>query len=502
MSDENVIETGEGSAGEAKELDPETAAARADAFRPESERELDERQKRLRPSRRPGGPDLDAETDARRRRGRARDRADRAGAGARRVVAPVALLKNIALTDADTGGQTSTVGEPSAACSGDEIFVSGNWYATKSLDGGSSWSSSIRTRCCPRPAPTSAATRASATTRAATSSSGCCSTCATPTGTNVLRLAVKKGGTLADDSWHWWDFSPKATDAAWSAEWFDYPDLELSDNFLYLTTNSFEGEDWRRSVVFRFSLDELAASGELTYRHWSTTENFSLALRERRRRGDALREPQQPEPGARLLVAGGGRRPVVPRRRRVGVECGRLTWRGGPDGTNWLQRCDPRITGAWVANGKIGLAWTANRRGPRPYPYVRVVEIGEEVVDRDIWSPDYAYAYPSAAPNEQREIGITLFRGGNAINPEHLVGVWDGAAEKWDLQVTASGTNGPADNKWGDYLACRRALPDALELARDGLHARGRRHADGRRAADRRLQTVTTTFPRACPSPR
>ena len=54
-------------------------------------------------------------------------------------MAPVALLKNIALTDADTSGQTSTVGEPSAACSGDEIFVSGNWYATKSLDGGSSW---------------------------------------------------------------------------------------------------------------------------------------------------------------------------------------------------------------------------------------------------------------------------------------------------------------------------------------------------------------------------
>ena len=64
MSDENVIETGEGSAGEAKELDPETAAASADAFPPESGQELDERQERLRPSRRPGGPDLDAETEA------------------------------------------------------------------------------------------------------------------------------------------------------------------------------------------------------------------------------------------------------------------------------------------------------------------------------------------------------------------------------------------------------------------------------------------------------
>jgi hypothetical protein len=63
MSDRDVIETGEGSAGEAKELDPETAAARADAAR-ESQRELDERQDRLRTTRRSGGPDLDAETEA------------------------------------------------------------------------------------------------------------------------------------------------------------------------------------------------------------------------------------------------------------------------------------------------------------------------------------------------------------------------------------------------------------------------------------------------------
>lgn len=191
-------------------------------------------------------------------------------------MAPVALLKNIALTDTDTGGQTSTVGEPSAACSGDEIFVTGNWYATKSLDGGSSWRFVNPYTLLPSPG-----------------SDFCCdqSVSYDPSrnlflwllqyvqdskGTNVLRLAVKKGGTLADDSWHWWDFSPKATDAAWSAEWFDYPDVELSDNFLYLTTNSFEGEEWRRSVVFRCSLDELAAGGELTYRHWSTTENFSL----------------------------------------------------------------------------------------------------------------------------------------------------------------------------------------------------------------------------------
>jgi hypothetical protein len=64
MTDPDVIDTGEGNAGEAKELDPETAAARAEAFGRESRRELDERQERLRTTRRSGGPDLDAETEA------------------------------------------------------------------------------------------------------------------------------------------------------------------------------------------------------------------------------------------------------------------------------------------------------------------------------------------------------------------------------------------------------------------------------------------------------
>ena len=49
------------------------------------------------------------------------------------------LFGNIALSDADTGGQTSTVGEPSVANNGREILLTGNWYATRSLDGGASW---------------------------------------------------------------------------------------------------------------------------------------------------------------------------------------------------------------------------------------------------------------------------------------------------------------------------------------------------------------------------
>ena len=49
------------------------------------------------------------------------------------------LLRNIALPKSATSGQTSTVGEPSLANNGAQIYYSGNWYAARSLDDGASW---------------------------------------------------------------------------------------------------------------------------------------------------------------------------------------------------------------------------------------------------------------------------------------------------------------------------------------------------------------------------
>jgi hypothetical protein len=158
-------------------------------------------------------------------------------------------------------------------------------------------------------------------------------------------------------------------------------------------------------------------------------------------------------------------------------------WQGGdysaqgPDGTNWLKRCDPRITGAWVANGVIGFLWTANRMGSRPFPHVRVVRLNEATKTRrdepDIWSDATAYAYPDACPNDQGEVGITLFRGGGNQHPGHVVGLWDDAANRWFLQGTRNGTHGPADNKWGDYLTCRRHAPDGRTWLAAGFTLQG-----------------------------
>lgn len=390
---------------------------------------------------------------------------------------PLALFKNVALTDADTGGQTSSVGEPSIANNGRELFVSGNWYATKSIDAAGTWSLIDPFTLLPKAA-----------------GGFCCDqvTLYDPSrnlilwllqyvrgqdGTNVLRLAIKQGGTLGDNTWYWWDFSPAKTNPAWAGEWFDFPDLELGDNFVYLTSNSFHGEQWRRSVVLRLPLDTLKERGAgLNYKYWSTTQNFALRCV---RGAKSIMYFASHNSTTQLRVFAWPESANAPTAHDVNVSA----WNAGPyvatgpDGTNWLARCDERITGAWLANGAIWLAWSANSRGTRPLPYVRVVEIDENTMqataDHDIWNRRYAYAYPNGAPNDRDQVGITVFRGGNAINPGHVVGIWNDQTHHWQLRATATGTNGPADNKWGDYLTCRRHVPDGVTWVATGYTLQG-----------------------------
>ena len=111
-----------------------------------------------------------------------------------------------------------------------------------------------------------------------------------------------------------------------------------------------------------------------------------------------------------------------------------------------------------MANGVITFAWTANKSGNRPYPHVRVVRIDEENMDLinepDIWSRDYAFAYPDLSPNRRGIVGISLLRGGGDVHLGHVVGVRDDDRSVWDLKATQNGTDGPADGKCGDYVDC------------------------------------------------
>ncbi len=388
----------------------------------------------------------------------------------------IKLFSNIGLTDANTGGQTSSVGEPSVCTSGTEVFLAGNWYTTKSLDAGQTWHFIDPYHILPPVAGGFCCDQVVVYDPAKDIFVWLLQYVRDDAGANVLRVAVKKAGTMDTDAWWWWDFAPATTNSSWAGEWFDFPDLELSANCLYVTTNSFAGEAWRRSVVFRLPLQALADRSPLQYRYWNTTQYFALRCV---RGASSVMHFAALNPPGRVRLYSWPEANAGPTARNVSVSA----WSGGqysapgPDGTNWLGRCDDRITAAWLAKGTIGLAWAANSRAGRPHPYVRVVEIaeatGQVTADHDIWNPNFAYAYPNACPNDRGDVAITLFRGGGALHPSLLVGMWDPAEGRWRLKTAKNGTNGPVDAKWGDYLTCRRHAPDGDTWIASGYTLQG-----------------------------
>ena len=386
----------------------------------------------------------------------------------------------VRLPNTATRGNTLTIGEPSAAMIGDHIFATGNLYAARSLDHGSTWTHIPPGRFL-RPQP---------------STPFCCdqtmihdasrnivvwiSQYLRNANENTLRIAVNPGATLGDRDWHLWDFVPTMVDASFTDEWFDYNHAALSDNFLYVGTNMYgtaQDEPWKRSIVLRFSLDELQAGGTLTFDYIESAVHGSLRCTSGA--ADTMYVVAQNADMQSLHIwewpEGGG---------VTDADVTVSTWVDGingypstcPDGTEWLGRCDDRITGAWVAEGQLGAMWTSDAMAGRPHPFIRAVVIetaGLTLVDEpDIFSADHAFAYPDACPSSDGVVGLTLFIGGGTIHPSHVVGRLESDLT-WSLTTAESGTNGPSDGTWGDYIHCRRMAPNGTRWIATGFTLQG-----------------------------
>lgn len=387
-------------------------------------------------------------------------------------MASVRLIRNIGLDDAATSTQTSTVDEPTAACSGNNVFVTGNWFASRSTNSGTGW-----THVDPFTALPAAA------------GGFCCDqvvlydpgrdiwiwilqyVCSGTT--NVFRVAISRGNTFG--SWYWWDIGPTGLDASWTDLWFDYPDATLSANHLYVTFNAFNSANrWQRAVVFKFPLSTLQSGASLGYQWWSTTTHGSLRLTQGA--GGSVYFASH-NGGTTLRVFGwpDGSNSIAFFDVTVSAWTAGPYSAPGPGGVDWLARTDSRITGAWLSGTRIGFMWTAGARSGRPLPYVKVAVIETAtrtlVEEPDIWSQQSAYAYPAACPNSQGVIGVSLFYGGGARHPAHVVGFRDGGT--WRLVITRSGTHGPPAGAWGDYLSCKRHHPQSAEWVASGFTLQG-----------------------------
>jgi hypothetical protein len=376
-------------------------------------------------------------------------------------MADISILANIALDDTATNDSTSTVGEPSVAVGGQGIFITGNWYASRSTDAGANWD-----HVDPF------------TTLPSTAGGFCCDQVTLhdtargvwiwilqyieQSGANVFRLAACADADFGAGGWYYWDIAPTTLDAGWTNRWFDYPDAALTDDNLYVTFNVFDTAGaWQRAAVMQFPLDTIANRGTLIFNAWSTTDNGSLRLTQG---ADATMyfASHNSDSQVRLFSWADGQTTISWWDINVTQYSSSIT-STAPNGVDWLSRADTRITGAAIGGSLITLMWTAGSGTNRPHAYCKVARINEatkQLADQpDIFSNSRAWAYPAACTNGASTVGFTAFYGGADRNIGHVVGARNDAASNWTVAYAQLGSDSPNVAKWGDYLTCRLPSP-------------------------------------------
>ena len=249
----------------------------------------------------------------------------------------------------------STVGEPTIANNGGgQILMAGNWYAARSVDAGTTWEGldpynylnpGPPTRfCCDQTVFYDGAYdltlwllqyRKSATD-------------------NTLRITVKRGTTLGDDDWSWWDFHTTTVDPTWTKEWFDYNHVAATAGHLFIGSNVFGiGKSVFRSVILRIPFESIVTAIEqgeaIEIDYFETGDSGTLRCTQGAT-GTMFFAGQIGNDTIRLFSWPDASPDVTSVDIKVSPWLDSSYSAPGPDKNNWLKRCDDRITGAWVAS--------------------------------------------------------------------------------------------------------------------------------------------------------
>jgi hypothetical protein len=294
----------------------------------------------------------------------------------------------------------------------------------------------------------------------------------TNTGTQRINVDVN-----ADGSWDCaYDINTVLVGFS-SNTWFDFPDLTVSSNYLYHTSNAFTfGGQWAGAYAGRYPLSELAAcTTSLTIDGYRGGSGGSYRLS---RGADTTMYFASHQSNTALRIwswPDGSAEPTSVSRTVAAWTSGSYSC-PGPDGRNWCGRHDGRIQGGFVTGDTVGFMWTPSQGGSFPFPYVRISTFDTttsltHIDDIDIWSSDVAYMYPSASVNSAGQLGGTVMWGGGATHYASC-SAWMAdspmAGDLVPLEHTTSiaGAFGPtnSDARSGDYTLSEVYYPDDTQF--------------------------------------
>lgn len=398
------------------------------------------------------------------------------------------LFQNVDFGSIIPAGFRSNTQECSVGVGGKYVFYTGNWFAARSINGGSTWSyvnaySDFNTFCCDQVAIYDESRNLFFWLRQGNPSTNA----TTKNYENVFKLGVSSNG---GSSFCTYTFKPTDIDSSWTNQWWDYPHIQLGADYLYITWNMYDNTTpvanakYTRSVIIRFPLDTLATCSGGSGNQQSTTDWVTLV----------------PIQGADHTMYYASNWPTTsPQNSRIAI------WKWDEDSTsvastvkditawsitskasatcgattgNWAARIDSRLlTGArYNINGKnikvpgrkvLGWWWSVKQDANFSNPYVDAAAFYEDTLEQVsggqgrpyIHDPSVCYSYPSVAVNQRGDLGLIVHYGSGASkNPSIGYAMADNfvdAPPGWSLYNVKTSNGRPADNKWGDYNTVR-----------------------------------------------
>jgi hypothetical protein len=384
----------------------------------------------------------------------------------------VVFRANTGGIDGGSTANTSTTAEPSGASDGDGVvFVTGNWFAAYSTDGGSSFTPVNPTTVFP-----------------ADTVGFCCdqivqyvpeidrfvwllqgSTSASQLG--GYRLAAASPAALASSgatAWTYWNLTP-AVFGQPAGTGFDYPDMSVGNDFLYVSWDAGFGCPSGCSQGFqvaRVPLDQIRDATTINI-GYTDPSHGTMAW------GAHIAQ----NPAFEVFWAGHNNNSEM-RVFTLAEDSNSYFWRdvgisswatGGltsttPDGQDWMTKLSgfPRhaVHGLARRGSQLWMAWSAGSDDNFPRPHIEMVALDGEDFDViqqvQIWNGDFSFAYPALSSNLcTTEIGLSLEYGGNGRYENHAVGFWG------DFVVYRTTASDVGTGRYGDYVGIRREPPDA-----------------------------------------
>ena len=409
---------------------------------------------------------------------------------AARAVSPaddVKIVVNTELAAAGKNRTASNVGEPSTAMRGDVVLYTGNWYAAVSVDAGKTFRFLDPSTAFQQFDPAG--------------SSFCCdqvvhyipqidtfvwllqySTASDVD--NFQRLAFAKTADVAAGRWRLFDITAKGLGVP--GTFLDFPDLAVGANALYMTTNIFPPNTSKvGSAVVRIPFKSIEP-GPFKIDRFVTFEIASLRVAQNC--GETAFFAGHANTST-LRVFSWPEKKAQPDSAPVGV----ARWIGGngyhsrtPDGRRWLDRADPRITGATLAGDQLWFAWGVNKGSNQiDRPFIQVARIDATtmslVENLNVFDEASATCYAGLATNSDGEVGIAYFLGGGTRFPTMMVGILSDPRREAEVAVGQRGPLADDDGShhWGDYLAVRAVSPKATLFCATGYVMKGAGSGDG-----------------------